>query len=974
MSCLEFPGAIFVGIYDDGQTHGLARSVRLNIPEDSIIVELDNGEINCDKNRQVHVSQIKSRNSVMYHDTSFPCFFSVRCRYQTLKAAYHIIPVESRTILIKEVETLCRDAGIVPGQEPLNCGSDSAYQVTDATVSVSVDVFAKKTQKYHGPLDERAIRDSFLRFFTASLAGYERYLVVPDADFLTSGNDWFDSSKFVAAASPSFAPFLMAIVETQLFQSFVQRRTEASDVHCVLFDECLAEHHSSKVPYGRLAGQVSSQVEGDDDSKLQMDYDLLVDQCATEPDLCLDDDESSFLAQSDVNKNDGNENDTATQASSGYAESVISDAPSLDKETPFAINASGDIVTCPSTANLPPNARYSYIVDGNGVFPAVFDRNKFFPMEPDVLEIESLEARASILTRSEREREDAVRMFNLTVSKRGTQKQHSCLWQVAKFMVSNISSSVNPSLAIGERLTAEFFIATKGSQFFGAYILCVPSQLSQPDLSVGEKSKILLRSLGALRTLRSHRRIVADEAAYRALIVACGRCGTDRRTELTKLYGLMRMDGIFMNAVTLGCYTRAIAEGYSNVRSVDGSEKIGMHVIVSSGNSPSMKKGLDLEVLDNNLSILEESGVRWKSGGNADAQADETHQKMEHGKPPTISPSKAFDTANTHKSTKAKRSWLPVNCSSSFIPHFRTKNYPDPNEIRLFALWSRASCCKSCGYIALDEEIQAGWDVIDNTHGSLHSVACPRCMGIIIPFIGYKEMSIGQLMESEVTENSCDDLDVSGLTQDAYPQEMPPQLESSIMGGRVSSSTVQHAQAGFVAYLSPTKLRSMLEDLSLKYGEDALNRDKLRVMNPEIFFNLWWYSARFSLPLPLAVRSLPVGEDSDVRDYDNEPDYSFSCRDYCAFASWDKTVALYGCRSAAKAVLAAQTLASKSDRFLREKLFDNPYTDNPLLSFFNFQTYAQGDWDHPDFSESECHFSLWFVIDIFFRVPRLISN
>lgn len=51
MSCLEFPGAIFVGIHDDGHIDGLSRIVRSSIPEDSIIVELDSGEINCDTNR-----------------------------------------------------------------------------------------------------------------------------------------------------------------------------------------------------------------------------------------------------------------------------------------------------------------------------------------------------------------------------------------------------------------------------------------------------------------------------------------------------------------------------------------------------------------------------------------------------------------------------------------------------------------------------------------------------------------------------------------------------------------------------------------------------------------------------------------------------------------------------------------------------------------------------------------------------------
>ena len=62
-SCLEFPGATFVGIHDtdgpqspqqkkgDATPTGLAAIVRTNVPEDSIVVELDSGEINCDGNR-----------------------------------------------------------------------------------------------------------------------------------------------------------------------------------------------------------------------------------------------------------------------------------------------------------------------------------------------------------------------------------------------------------------------------------------------------------------------------------------------------------------------------------------------------------------------------------------------------------------------------------------------------------------------------------------------------------------------------------------------------------------------------------------------------------------------------------------------------------------------------------------------------------------------------------------------------------
>jgi hypothetical protein len=51
MSCLDFPGAIFVGIHDDGTPDGLASKVRKNLPEDSVIVDLDSGEIDTSGDR-----------------------------------------------------------------------------------------------------------------------------------------------------------------------------------------------------------------------------------------------------------------------------------------------------------------------------------------------------------------------------------------------------------------------------------------------------------------------------------------------------------------------------------------------------------------------------------------------------------------------------------------------------------------------------------------------------------------------------------------------------------------------------------------------------------------------------------------------------------------------------------------------------------------------------------------------------------
>lgn len=490
--------------------------------------------------------------------------------------------------------------------------------------------------------------------------------------------------------------------------------------------------------------------------------------------------------------------------------------------------------------------------------------------------------------------------------------------------------------------------------------MCIPNQLSQANLSVDEKSKILLRALGALRTLRSHRRIVADEAAYRALIVACGRCGTDRRVELMKLYGLMRTDGIFPNAVTLGQYTRAIAEGYSNVNVEGVSTKVGMQVVISLDRQ-SKPKRLNLEVLAKN-SILEESGLKWRSRGDVSnpaqpsTRADGTVSQGGQNQPQTISPSKTFDTATTQRNTKTRRSWLPVSFSSSFCPESNANQ--GTNTIRLFALWSRATACKACSYVPLDEEIQAGWDVVHSKLETSPAVLCPRCEGMIEPFIGYEEMNVDEVLDSGLREDDygpaapqASNLDVSGVTQDADLVDVPPQLESNIRDWRAFTLSDGQGRSGFVKYLSPQNLRMMLEELLLEYGEEVLNRDRLRAISPGVFFNLWWYSARFSLPLPLAVAPL-LNEDGADDTTDMQCDRTTTdIYDCCAFASWDKSVALHGCRSAAAAIVAAQALPFTSDGHLREKLFENPNTEIPLLSFFNLQNYAQGDWDHPDFSE-----------------------
>jgi hypothetical protein len=323
-------------------------------------------------------------------------------------------------MLVSEIETLCRDAGLVPGQEPLDSQIDSFFEASSPSELIEDDIPMGNTRKE--PLDDRAIRDAFLRFFCSVLGGYERYLVVPDVDFLVSGEDWFDSKGFLASVSEEKGAFLGAFVSTQLFQSFIQRRTEASDVHCLLFDECLAEYHSSTShsPYGRLGGDVETIQCGEHESP-QMLYSLLVDQSATESQLSLVGGKSF-----DTDSRHGSDTD-----SSGHhlAKSHFGNSDE------FAVNATGDWVTVPSRQDVPTGSRFVYCIDGNATFPDRLNPKSYLPRRPESWLLEMSTLPTPMLTRSDKEIEEADRRRRLAASYRGLQSQRRCLWQLPKLMV-----------------------------------------------------------------------------------------------------------------------------------------------------------------------------------------------------------------------------------------------------------------------------------------------------------------------------------------------------------------------------------------------------------------------------------------------------------------------------------------------------------------------------------------------------------
>ena len=122
-----------------------------------------------------------------------------------------------------------------------------------------------------------------------------------------------------------------------------------------------------------------------------------------------------------------------------------------------------------------------------------------------------------------------------------------------------------------------------------------------------------------------------------------------------------------------------------------------------------------------------------------------------------------------------------------------------------------------------------------------------------------------------------------------------------------------------------------------------LKRERLLEADPCVFYNLWWYSARFSLPLPLPT----------------EPESTESPSHLCALVAWDRTVALHGCRAAARRI--AETLGkmegtpdggTSSKRYLPDsnEPVDGNCDGHALLSSLTMQDLSGQDWDDPDLS------------------------
>lgn len=183
-------------------------------------------------------------------------------------------------------------------------------------------------------------------------------------------------------------------------------------------------------------------VQGNEHEPPQLMYSLLVDQSAAETQTTIGT-ERSF----DADSRPGSDTDSSGHhlIKSFLSASSVSDR--MVKQSDFAVNASGDWVTVPSRHDLTQGIRFIYCVDGNPTFPDRLNPSSYLPRQPESWLVEMSTVPTPMLTRSDKEVEEADRRRKVATSYRGLQSQRRCLWQLPKLMVRNrISLSIVTTL------------------------------------------------------------------------------------------------------------------------------------------------------------------------------------------------------------------------------------------------------------------------------------------------------------------------------------------------------------------------------------------------------------------------------------------------------------------------------------------------------------------------------------------------
>jgi len=809
LEALEFPGAYLIGVHDDtnpsdpdpyADPNCLINQMFASLPDDVTVISLDDNHINAPMSVEHAVTN------------------------------YHILPPEPANILLRRLRFLITKADITVRSEAALKAADAAY-----TFAPTPDLVDDERE----PLDDKAVRGAFLCFQCEIMEGYTDHLITPDADWMISSNQWFDFNGFMAARPPELAPFFERLTQSQLFSSFVQGRTSSGSYTYVYFDRCLEVLRNEKSAFTAA------------------DRTILLDEV-----VCNLNNNVRGTHQRTLSKRD----------------SYNWEDDSSEMQAHFSQQSTQEILACEEPAGTE-----------NSPINKLLSTPKSFPkrLNPDLIMLpeENGQQRSRVSSTISPEISFSAALIRSDIERQP--QPHF--------------SQAGPSvLLVSDNMHTPTIMATHA---FAAWFLCLPAALLHTPLDAREA--LLICAFGCLEKMQSVYALVPDEALYRALFVACGLAAQSGNfsKEVVCLWKELQSHGIQPNAATLGQYTKAVVDAQSRDNCAASSSPGGRRHEIRSSCHRAFNLTTDSFV---GLGDLDIRGRHWRAkaeevanqGAEADKNSEsETVPVMRNGGAGEEVPMDSqYAALNSHPQAKVLQlssSILnlsmngvcidPPSLMKSSSP--KKETYHHKSSIKVTAIWSGSKHSEDCAYRPLDEEIMACWSL----KGRSRSV-CARCRKEYIPKLHYTELDPGiqksmdrssikmhnwaEFKSTNLSPSAkkktaghpiSKNVEKTGLLSESFTQnndvwsidQMSPQaigISDLCEGLQEVESEEDYYEVSTKEcnYISPVNLRLQLEEFIQVHGPEGLTREDLWREDPTLFLNLWWYCARFELPLPLS--------------------------------------------------------------------------------------------------------------------------
>lgn len=924
---LDAPGSFLIGIYIEGTTDSW---VLPQLSDPLFVVDLDHDCIIDAENKDYTTAM-----------ENMPILEALREKLRT--------ELDRTGVTVKSAEALRE--------------GDSAFELPAVPGSQVEDGPAMKLE-----LNVDIVRDAFLVFMCELLGSYTRYFnsqqaQLDDTDACDMAHNGvfgaFDVSGFLASAEKTTKALLERVLLTQMFAALVQQRTDHGRGidRLVFFETCVEELKERKdaeaaattaganVSLNIYYGAASNPKKRPDDRTLSTrSVPLPTTDSANGPPLLIHQAVASMLRREQLLL----QQQLHMQLQSGAT------APSVSPSTTSPQSA------CPEAALSPRQSQSSpsffvgtlprmIIIPGPSAEGCYTPRQSHSYLEGNASQNHTPSAMAQ-----SRALRFSYKQFPNTLNKTWMDLPPSSLPPILLEIISrrkkslkkgkrmilarSVSECVKDWQTVGKPIGGardkEIYLAM---QIFGIYFMCLPSRVSYK----GKPLRVIMQAMGILQYILGFElEGYMDEAMWRSLLIACGRCGqASTRKIAIAIFGIMRRAGLSINALTYGQYTKALAEK-------DAAEFVATTTgltLVTSGCGERGRQVPDCRtetgtVVDetrggiDDSPWLEERGRGWYLAA------------CEPSAPETL---KNWSVADGFKSLLAGTMKAVVSRKARERPVLQdgdawTSGLRDPrvsaqnttlssitmNSAGVIGMWVVCLCVK-CEYMPLDEEIMTlrqEQAVDDQTN---HLLLCPKCETPLMPRLYYdiktfkdhvmdscsmkgektkadfstqaSQENILEISLSSYAESSLHSSGVSTGGNISMPTEankhvaskmVEPQaiLEQDVSGRkRLSASNIfspaatawEDALSGSVAektareqrgeisglpsgttggdhvgYLSPFTLRMRLEKLLLEDGEMCLTRDWARTHQPELYWNLVWFTTRLSIPFPFLLDSL----------------------------------------------------------------------------------------------------------------------